>query len=363
MEGDGKFMAGIKYSIRRNRLTKALLQGMQLGGDDSLYCRGECSDRYMVLPLLDSGVQDCPWGRLHFQLTLSENCVCYLYVAASNEKTGQELMLDADTSLMKKKRLLQSLGGLQFINKPDVLLYEITGRYLWIMAEIIGEDVTLRDIQVEAPGDNFMQTFPEVYREKNSFFHRYISIYSSMYNDFQEKLDDRGELLPVEKAPMPLLELYAKWLGIDVNGGYLGEETLRKLMKEAPELLRRKGTKYCIERICNILLGETPIIAERSQMQRYVHRNQKAQYDALYGDSPYDVSLFLEHYVEEKKKQQLLHLLSQFKPLRSRLHIVFLEPTGVLDEHIYLDENAVTFAQDEGVLDMAQIADGTIILQ
>ena len=134
-------------------------------------------------------------------------------------------------------------------------------------------------------------------------------------------------------------------------------------MKEAPELLRRKGTKYCVERICDILLGETPIIAERRQMQRYVRRNEKAQYDVLYGDSPYDVSLFLKHPVEEKKRQQLLHLLSQFKPLRSRLHIVFLEPTGVLDEHIYLDENAVTFAQEDGVLDVAQIADGTIILQ
>lgn len=357
-------MAGIKYSIKRNRLSMALLQGMSLSTDDCLYCDGENGDRYVVLPLLDSGVQDCPWGRLHFQLNLGENCVCYLYVAASNEKKGQELMMDGDSSsLMSKKRFLQSLGGVQFINKPDVLLYEISGRYLWIMMEIIGENVSLKDIQVEAPGDNFMQTFPEVYREKNSFFHRYLSIYSSIYNDFQEKLDSRGELLPVEQAPMPLLELYAKWLGIDVNGGYLGEDTLRKLMKEAPELLRRKGTRYCVERICNILLGEIPIIAERSQMQRYVRRNQKEQYDTLYGDSPYDVSLFLKQPVEEKKKQQLLHLLGQFKPLRSRLHIVFLEPAGVLDEHIYLDENAVTFAQENGELDIAQIADGTIILQ
>ena len=43
--------------------------------------------------------------------------------------------------------------------------------------------------------------------------------------------------------------------------------------------------------------------------------------------------------------------------------MVFLEPAGVLDEHSYLDENAVTFTQEEGVLDVAQIADGTIVLQ
>lgn len=356
-------MAGIQYAIRHNRLKKALLQGMELREGDSVYSNEESGECCFVLPVLDSGIADCPWGRLHFELKLPENCVCYLYVAACNEKQGQEVLLSEDSSLLEKKRCIQAQKGLRFINKPDVLLYEITGRYLWIMLEVIGKGVEIGNMRVEAPGDNFMQTFPEVYREKNSFFHRYLSIFSSMYQDFQEKLDNRGELLPVETAPLGLLELYAKWMGIDVNGGYLGEETLRALLKEAPELLRRKGTRYCMERICDILLGEIPVIAERSQMQRYVPRSEKPRYDALYGDSPYDVTLLLEHYVEEKKKEQLLHLLGQFKPLRSRLHLVFMEPTGLLDEHGYLDQNAVIFTQREGLLDDARTADGTIILQ
>lgn len=208
-----------------------------------------------------------------------------------------------------------------------------------------------------------MQTFPEVYREKNSFFHRYLSIYSSIYNDFQEKLDMRSELLAIEEAPLSLLELYAKWLGIDVDGGYLGEDILRKLLLAAPELLRKKGTRSCIEQICMILLGEKPVIAERGRMQPYVRREEKARYDSLYGESPYDVTLFLQCYVEEKKKEQLLHLLRQFKPVRCRFHIVFLEPSGLLDEHSYLDKNAVIFLQEDGRLDAAQDADGTIILQ
>lgn len=356
-------MAGIHYSIKQNRLKKAFLQGMTLSEDYHLYSDEASASHYFVLPALDSGVEDCPWGRLRFELTLPENCICYLYTAASNEKKGEEVLFQTEIEILDKKRKLQELRGLVFINKPDVLLYEISGRYLWIMVEVIGAGVSIGDIRVEAPGDNFMQTFPEVYRSKNSFFHRYLSIYSSIYNDFQEKLDARKELLPIEAAPLPLLELYAKWLGIDVNGGYLGEETLRALLKEAPELLRRKGTRYCIERICEILLGEIPTIVERGLLQRYVRRNEKAQYDNLYGESPYDVTLMLKNYVEEKRKDQLLHLLSQFKPIRSRLHVVFLEPAGVLDEHSYLDQNAVIFTQSEGVLDQAQIADGTIILQ
>ena len=357
-------MAGINYTIKQNRLKKALLHGMEIQEEGTYLCStGTKSSQYFVLPALDSGVQDCPWGRLRFELILPENCICYLYVAASNDKVGQEILMDAECDVLEKKKMLQALNGLCFINKPDVLLYEIEGRYLWIMVEVIGANVRIGNIRAEAPGDNFMQTFPEVYREKNSFFHRYMSVYSSIYNDFQEKLDMRKELLPIETAPLPLLELYAKWLGIDVNGGYLGEETLRQLLQEAPALLKRKGTRFCIERICNILLGEKPTIVERSQIQNYVRRTEKQQYDNLYGDSHYDVTLLLKNYVEEKRKEQLLHLLSQFKPVRSRLQIVFLEPMGVLDEYSYMDDNAVIFTQNEGMLDAAQIADGTIILQ
>lgn len=356
-------MAGIHYSIKQNRLKKALLQGMLLSADGVL-CSDDIHEKhYVILPALDSGVEDCPWGRLRFDLVLPENRICYLYAAASNEKKGEELFFDPDTDFFEKKKMVQNLRGLHFINKSDVLLYEISGRYLWIILEIVGSGVSIKDMRAEAPGDNFMQTFPEVYRSKNSFFHRYLSIYSSIYNDFQEKLDMRTELLPIESAPLRLLELYAKWLGIDVNGGYLGEETLRKLLKAAPDLLRRKGTRYCMEQICEILLEQKPTIVERGLLQRYVKRTEKEQYDNLYGESPYDVTLMLNHYVEEKRKEQLLHLLSQFKPVRSRIHVVFLEPVGVLDEHSYLDQNAVIFTQSEGILDQAQMADGTIILQ
>lgn len=356
-------MAGIHYSIKQNRLKQALLQGIVLGEDGILQTDASGGSHYFVLPALDSGVPDCPWGRLCFDLDLPENCICYLYTAAANEKVPGEALTDPRSSLLDKKKMVQKMKGLCFINKPDVLLYEITGRYLWIMVEIIGEGVRVEKMRVDVPGDNFMQTFPEVYREKNSFFHRYLSIFSSMYNDFQEKLDEREELLPIETAPLSQLEMYAKWFGIDVNGGYLGEEILRVILKEAPELLRRKGTRRCIERICEILLNETPVIVERGMLQQYVRREEEEHYDRLYGENPYDVTLMVKHPVEEKKRQQLQHLLSQFKPVRSRIRVVFLEPSGVLDEYSYLDQNGVIFTQNDGMLDEAQIADGTIVLQ
>lgn len=356
-------MAGIQYSIKKNRLEKALYKGITHDAmGDRIYTKEE-GDHYMILPALDSGVEDCQWGRIRFSMNLPENCVCYLYAAASNERTGEELLMDREIGLMDKKRFLSSITCLRFINKSDVLLYEIEGRYLWIAVEIIGEGVTIENMVVQAPGDNFMQLFPEVYRQKNSFFHRYLSIFSSIYNDFDDRLTHQDALLDIEQAPAELLELYVKWLGIDVRGGFLEEKELRALLREARDLIQYKGTKWSIERICELLIGEKPVIVERGLMQRYVRGTEQEIYDRLYGSTPYDVTLLIGTIVDKKKEEQLLHLLRQFKPVRSRLHIVFLKDSGILDEYSYLDKNAVTFEQKVGALDLAQVLDGTIILQ
>lgn len=356
-------MAGFVFSIRKEQLEKAVYRGMTYRQDGSIACLEEESVHYMILAPLDSGIEDCPWGRLRFSLKLPENSVCYVYALALNEEEKQKYLLDPKISLEEKKKQMRDSRWLRFINKSDVLLYEIEGRYLWIAIEVLGDGAELSGLEVYVPGDNFMNVFPEIYREKNSFFHRYMSIFSSIHNDFQEKLDRKEDMLDVEKAPKRLLEIFLKWMGIDVDGGFLEEEDLRTLLRESGELIKYKGTRKSIERICELLIGEKPIILERGLMQKYVRNSEQEIYDTLYGNSPYDVTLVMSNVVEEHKREQLLHLLRQFKPIRCRLHILFLKQRGVLDEHTYLDWNAVTFAQEEGNLDASTLLDGAIILQ
>lgn len=356
-------MAGSVFSIKKTQLEKALYKGMVLQKDGSVACDGDTGIHYFILPPIDSGMEDCPWGRLRFTMQLPENSVCYVYAAACNDEGDQNCLMDPQVSLTDKKKYLSSLRCLRFINKPDVLLYEIEGRYLWIAVEVIGEGVAIKDLEIQVPGDNFMNVFPEVYREKNSFFHRYLSIFSSIHNDFQEQLDHREDMLDIDKAPKKFLELFLKWVGIDVDGGFLEEEDLKALLRESGNLIKYKGTRKSIEKLCELFVGEKPTILERGLMQKYVRSSEQEIYDSLYGDSPYDVTLLMANVVEEHKKEQLLHLLRQFKPIRCRLHILFLKQRGVLDEHTYLDWNAVTFSQEEGNLDVSTLLDGAIVLQ
>lgn len=356
-------MAGIQYSIGKNYFRRACLSGMHMEEGDALCTDTGVETHTAILPVIDSGMEDCAWGRLKLDEERDEDAVVYFYLIASNKRESFDALCDAGTPVDKKKQLVRAGGGLRVINRSDLLLYELSGRYLWIMVEVVGAYARLGGIRVQAPGDNFMATFPEVYREKNSFFHRYLSIFSSMYNDFQDKLDHREDLLDIAHAPQELLLLYARWLGLALNKDYFDVEVLRALVREAGELSRIKGTKGCMERLCKLLIGETPQIVERSHLQRYVRKEERERIDRLYGDSPFDVTLLLRRPIDEKQKKQLLMLLGQFKPVRSRLRIVCLTDSGVLDGHTYLDENAVSFVQSDGVLDDGRITDGTVVLQ
>lgn len=356
-------MAGIQYSIKNNRWERALLHGMERMPEAGVRSTKENTEHYAILPPLDSGTEDCKWGRLKFLLELEENSVCYFYAAASNDLRDGEAFYAEKASFAGREALFSELSGVRFINQSDVLLYSLEGRYLWIGIRIAGEGAGLSGMKVLLPGDNFMQIFPEVYRDRNSFFHRYISVYSSLYNDFQEQIDERDRLYDIASAKRPQLELYLKWLGIDVRGGFLEEELLRKLLSGAGELIRKKGTRQSVERLCEIMTGEVPVIVERGRMQPYLNAQEREVSDRLYGSSPFDVTLMIRRPVAERRRQQLLHLLGQFKPVRCRLHIVFLESRSILDGYTYLDQNAVSTAASPGSLDDGQLLNDTVILE
>lgn len=356
-------MEGLRFSVRKNRLERALYKGMQLMENAEIACNGTDGEQYVVLPAFDSGVSDWQWGRLRFRLELPSGGVCYLYAVVANDREAEDILFHQGLGLAEKKRDLSRRGCLRFVNQSDVLLYETEGRYLWIAMEVIGAGVRISDIVVWSPGDTFMAAFPEVYQERNSFLHRFLSIFSSLYNDLQEQISHMDALLAIDKAPKELLELYLNWLGIDAGGGFLHEDMLRSFLRESGTLLSYKGTANCLRRLCEIFIGETPLIVERGLMQPYVRGSDAGIYDRLYGSSPYDVTLLLEQALDAQKKEQLLHLLRQFQPVGSRLHLVALEKGGVLDGYSYLDRNAVILTQEEGRLDGSVLHDGAILMK
>lgn len=367
-------MAAVTYSIRKNRIRRGCSWGFVLEGEDFLAAEPAEQEHYLFLRGIDGASEGATWGRLHFRAELAEDAVCLVYVKAMDqdtfyrngrEKRIEDFLADPEEPDSLKVRFFEEIGAKRCVNQRDILLYEMNGRYLYLMFKVIGEgEGSISGIRVEQQGDNFMNTFPDIYRERNGFFHRYLSVFSSIYQEFQEDIDHVDRLLDLDTCPQELLPMYAGWMGIDLGEECSDEPWLRQLVKEAYSLNCMRGSRWAIERIAQIVLGEPVVVLESNVMKAYVGETEQEQFKKLYGDSPYDVTILINRHVTEALKSRLMLLISQYCPIRSRIHIVYLKETGNLDYHIYLDMNARMIREEAGELDTdAQYMDGVVTLQ
>lgn len=351
-----------KYSVRKNRIDHSALYALKADEKGRVFCDDSDRMHYLFLPPFDGGKESAEWGRLSFKAEIPDDSevTVFYFATETTAFTRRHVLADMGEFLCETdedpgiKLDLFSLAGAKSVRgTTDLLMYDVTGRYLFVAIRVEGTfKEPISDIRVINPGDTFMQTLPEIYRKRGEFFHRYLSVMSSLFNDFQDKIDNYAVNLDPDVADKDLLITYAGWMGIDLSGDFLDEETLRLLVKEAPSLNRKKGTKAALERLCEIVLSEKCIIVE----------NSGGEERKMFGDSRFDVTILIKSFVEEKKKSQLFFLLNQFVPVRTHLRIIYLEDRSGLDTHSYLDINAAVFETREGKLDDYMSLDGNVLM-
>ena len=323
------------YGIRKYRLggallSRALVDGFLLEGD-ALRTSGEFQGtRSVFLPGLDSAQPDCAWGRLSLRCHLGAESMLTIRAFASNQDAIirnnetvriDDFLLDPDVPEKEKERLFMLADGLERSGVQDVLLTGQNGRWLWLWLELTGEaDDVLEDLRVYVPGDNFFRTLPQVYQNDNDFLQRYLSIFSTMYQEFQEKIDALPKILDVDTAPEELLPFFASWLGLETDPMLFTSDELRSLLKIAPQLMLNKGTRWAVETAVKLFVPEEVYLVERNLLVEDQRHSA-----GLYGETPFDFTVMVGRKMDEKLRLRLQFLIDQFKPVRSRYQIVFLE--------------------------------------
>ena len=372
-------MADKRYRIKEYRWRTACKEGFSMLPEGGVTTITEDEEGKPVhfhtvfFAPLDSATENGEWGRLKLKAEHGGDTAFYIYAWAANPldidrgidgRDPAEYFLDPEIDRAAKLSTLKALGAEKGVNRDDILLYKQRGRYLFLALDVIGNgEVMLSDIEVFAQGDNFMQTFPEVYRERNSFFHRWMSVYSSIYNDLQQDIDALPALLDVDTCPAELLPEYASWLGIDITGGFLPEEVCRDLVKEGYTLCRYKGTKKAMEQLIRIVLGCEAEVLEHNTMRGYLLSDGAQLPQNLKEGGVLDVTILVHGKIEETMRHQLMFLLDQFKPVRSRLHLIQLDKNATIDGNAYLDMNATIPEGASPVLDGDMSMGGMITLR
>lgn len=367
------------YTVSATRLSMAYFEGFVQKGS-ALYATDDAGDgkHFVILNRFCSYEKEAKWGRFCCKSELPPNSTLKIYAFSCDAQPQQAEELNRyfhDSSVLWSEKLACFVrDGEQFVGHENVLLYNLTGEYLWIAVEVeegIRRSETedagisrLSDMRLDTQGDNFLWTFPEIYQEEGGFFHRYLSIFSSIYQDMSEQIANLDRLLDIDETPVPFLLELAQWLGFSAEGDFPDEEMLRRLVKELYELNRIKGTKEVIRRLTGIVLGAEAcrhlLIIERNRLEGHIPDNVRTTYQKLYGSGMHDVTILVKHAADERLHSQLMYLIRQFKPARSHIRLVFSRQCSSLDSYCYLDFNAALSRKGYARMDGGSRMGGTV---
>ena len=331
-----------KYRVTAGRMAKGELVGFHYDASNHLLCIKPDSEEHRVVPLrVDSGVAGCVWGRMIFDVCLTQESTFLINFYAS----------DIDEPVFSKAS--------QLVGVVDGLLYEQKGRYLYIWIEVFcATEGWIKQMTFWTPDDPFIKAFPEIYRDQGDFFHRYLSVFSSIYMDFQDDIDNLHSLVDLDKASDKLLPLIGSWIGIELSPEIFSAKVMREILREAAFLNKYKGTKDVIYRIAQLIVRMDCIIVERNSFNGAMAHKNLEVINRLYGTTIYDYTLLIPRSPDPLIRRQLLMLLSQFTPVRVKVNLVFLKNSSSLDGYTYLDINAKLPTPHQASLDNCALLNG-----
>lgn len=311
----------------------------------------------LISRLFDSGEKETVWYRLSTRCTLPNNTSCRISVYCSETDTvmtpqGETLDLQAcissDEPWERKKRWFAPFRVMRLPLRPDLLLYEAKGRYLWFALELLASQEQapkITQMRLFFGGGSWIQDLPELYQTRdNGFLQRYLAIFQTIYEEMEEAVETTVKNYTPQQAPPEFLRWLAGWYCIREHELW-SEEQLRQLLAHARELYQSMGTRRTMEFLCRLYLGEEVQIVEYPQKDDPefvcppgVSREQLFR-------SPYIFTVLVPSRLVESRSQylSLLRIVDSCKPAYLQANVILTaerpRSSGIrLGERLYLSD-------------------------
>lgn len=262
------------------------------------------------------------------------------------------------------------------VNAGDALILEGVGRYLWLRIDLVGGEEkapSIGSLRLDFPRDTYLRYLPAVYQEderSRDFLERFLSLFETFFAATEWRINHLARYFDVDSqlATGDFLRWLASWLAIPEDKSW-SEEQLRELIRQAPELYRKRGTREGLEAMIEIFTGERPLVVEHFQTAGCAQPPPAARRtDAaaggenvlsleeilrnLYGTDPYCFCVLLKPYrsetkggrrvvrrLSEEERKAVRRIVDAEKPAHTCAGLLALQPWIHLDMHTYLGVN------------------------
>lgn len=351
---------GLKYFIfnKEQDYRRGYLEHMECS-EEGIWVQENSHEKATFLSrILDSREMQMNWHRLTLKESVQDSAPYKITVYAADVRQfiwkDQTLTLDDLTErirlpMSERVKMMEPFVQKRIHGASDMLLHEVTGRYLWIMVEMYrqgNERNSLNDITIYFPRQTWLSYLPEIYQKEDReqmFLERYLGIFQTMYEDLNWEISHSARYFDMESTSQEFLVWLAKWL--DIGESYLwSEDQLRVLLAQAVSLYKRRGTRQGLIDFITLFTGECPYVVEYFQLQEF--SKDKDYYDQLlrlYGGDVNTFSVITRDVAvpDTEKYKTLKKMIDEIKPAHMELNLIIIKPYLFLSGHSYLGINSV----------------------
>jgi len=301
------------------------------------------------------------WHKIVLDRNIPENTQILIYHLISNEK---DFMIDGNlenldsfirnTSILsddQKAIRIKSINNLNWskplVNPEDTLIHSTAGRYLWLRIEFIGNETKtplLKSIRVDFPRQSYLNYLPSVYQENEQsrdFLERFLSLFRTFYSANEHQIFHLEKYFDADVVSGDFLRWLGSWLAVAADENW-AEKKVRRLIKKAPRLYKKRGTRGGIQEIIEIYTGEKPFVIEQFQLKcEATEKSYEDLLNRLYGTDPYEFSILLKPFLIKSAggRSTVKNIADSEKPAYTRANVIILEPWINLDLYTYIGVN------------------------
>jgi len=227
---------------------------------------------------LDADAPATRWGRLFIDACVPPETHVYARVLTAEEPDEPgDLALDPPARPLHRRQSGRELPWVRPQADDAFETYEAPiiaapGRFLWVTLELRGNghaSPRVRSLRVERPAHEHLGRLPRSFSRDpaaGEFLQRYLAMVDGVLSDLGGRADERATLLSSAAAPAEALGWLAGFLGLVLDERW-PEAVRRRVIDEAPWLLRFRGTKQGLERLLELIVGRPVIILERWRLR------------------------------------------------------------------------------------------------
>ena len=355
----------LKYFIMNKAYdyNRGILENMVVKkGDLCFESRSKAGVGRFLTRIFDSGEREMIWHRLVINTKgCPDDDLKVTVYACDREKMkldGEETNIfevfgNDRLSLDRKLRAFAPMVKKQASGVSDILLHDVSGRYLWLLVEMYSPNDTsarIDDIMIYLPAESWIDRLPQIYRRSDRqghFLERYLGIFQTFYEELDSEIAEISNCFDPECAESEFLEMLSGWLNIRDTSIWT-EEQLRTLLLRAVSLYRMRGTKQGLSELLELYTGEKPFIIEGYAVRQQTENPNERALSAMYGSSPYTVTVLVKpgHNMEIIRR-----LAMEMLPATVELKLAELDSFISLDNYAYLGVNSSLGNYRPAVLD------------